>query len=285
MNVGKKLDINYYKQQRDYLRKYFENEKTGEQDLLYEQTKLFQPLINSQTEIKDRITESQNATSNMLVPFTQEIQRRNDLVETSQYLPFYNAPLELETAKLNVPQSTPEKPTIYVDFDKDLNITDRENLQDLSLHLPSKVQQAGSFEQTLKTIKLKNQEIGQYLGKASKKEEREKIVYESQKQTLKKYKNIIKNLQGAEPFVTKTGKGVRNLCKLKRARGRPKKHPDVIVCNSVDELVYKLREFITAKEAGNTGLDNYIISILDELLRIKAISKDYYDNVHKNIFN
>lgn len=43
-----KFDVNYYKQQRDYLRKKFESEKTGEQDFLYENTKLFKPLLISQ---------------------------------------------------------------------------------------------------------------------------------------------------------------------------------------------------------------------------------------------
>ena len=46
----------------------------------------------------------------------------------------------------------------------------------------------------------------------------------------------------------------------------------------------KLNEYITAKEAGNTGLDNYINEILDELLEKKCINKDDYDNIFKSIF-
>jgi hypothetical protein len=45
-----------------------------------------------------------------------------------------------------------------------------------------------------------------------------------------------------------------------------------------------LIELLTAKKAGNTGLDNTIVSVLDELFDKKWISKDDYDNLFKNIF-
>ena len=243
--------------------------------------------------MKDKIIENQYATSKVLVPFTQELQRRNDLLETAQSLPFYNAGLEAPfgplapQAALQLPfqhSSTPGKSVMYVDPDQDLNTTDRENLDLLNLSLPSEVQKQESYDDTLQEIKTKNREIGQYLGKGSKKSEGEKAVYVSQKQTLQKYGEIIKNLQGAVQFITKKGSGLRKLCKIKRNRGRPKKHPDVIICNSADELVQKLQEYVVAKEAGNTGLDNYIISMLDELLNIKAIDKNSYDTLYKNIF-
>jgi hypothetical protein len=42
---------------------------------------------------------------------------------------------------------------------------------------------------------------------------------------------------------------------------------------------------VAGKQAGNTGLDNGINSILDELLRTESISKDEYNNLYSKIFN
>ena len=111
-------------------------------------------------------------------------------------------------------------------------------------------------------------------------------MIEAQKQTMKIYKDSILALKGAEKFTSKSGEGLRKhkLYKLKRGRGRPKKYPDIITCASTDELCEKLVEFDTAKETGNTGLDNSINSILDEMLEIKFINKDEYDILYKNIF-
>jgi hypothetical protein len=54
---------------------------------------------------------------------------------------------------------------------------------------------------------------------------------------------------------------------------------------SIDDICSKLEQLIAAKKAGNTGLDNNIISILDELLRTKAVSKDEYNELNKNILH
>ena len=70
----------------------------------------------------------------------------------------------------------------------------------------------------------------------------------------------------------KTGKGLKN------------KLVDVIYYPSVEDLCAKLAELDAAKQAGNTGLDNNINSVLDELLRVKAIDKTIYNNLYKNIF-
>ena len=142
---------NKYKQ-RDELQRRFEAERTGEQTLLIDQTKLLKPLIEVQKEtsksIKDKIEAGQDATSNALIPFTRELQRRNDQVETLQNLPFYNLPAEIE----NSPQSTPIKAPIVTDIDLDnkLDKTQREDLQDMSFDLPSVVFQKDSVEETIK---------------------------------------------------------------------------------------------------------------------------------------
>src|ERR1041384_4814226 len=88
--------VKEYTKQRDILKNKFLADKTGDQTLLTEQTKLFQPLLQSQKQIQEKLIENQNATSNVLVPFVNELQKRNNLAEESQYLPFYNTSLEVE---------------------------------------------------------------------------------------------------------------------------------------------------------------------------------------------
>src|ERR1700761_666979 len=281
------FDIKYYTQQRDALMNSFAADKTGDQTFLTEQTKLFQPLLQSQQQIQDKLIENQNATSNVLVPFVSELQKRNNLMEDSQYLPFYNAPLEIQDA----PQSTPVKSKladVHIDLDQKLNTSDVENLQDMSLKLPSEVQKEKTFQDALNTAKRERYSIGAQLGKAGKQKlsDKERQILESRKATLAKYKDLIKYAQIAtEHFQVskKSGTGFV-VCKPKRNRGRPRSRPDPIVYNNPDDLVQKLHEHFVAKEAGNTGLDNAIISMLDELLRIKAINKDDYDNIYKNCF-
>ena len=144
------------------------------------------------------------------------------------------------------------------------------------------------IEQTLDKITSKTKSIGQKLreDRGTKPTEKDKEIYQSQKETLKIYKASILALQGAEKFIKKSGEGLRKhkLIKQKRGRGRPKKHPDTIFYNNGDDLCTKLNELVTAKKAGNTGLDNTIISALDELLNNKWVTKDEYDKLYKNIF-
>src|SRR5207244_10885385 len=84
--------IEYYKQQRDFLKQRFEAEKTGDQTLFTERSKLLKPLIESQKEtsksIQDKIATSQDTISNVLVPFTRALEKRNDQLETLQDLPY-----------------------------------------------------------------------------------------------------------------------------------------------------------------------------------------------------
>lgn len=273
------FDINEFVKQRERLQKRFEAEKTGEQLQYIDQSKLYQPIIDSQKKIEDKLLNTQD--SQVIVPYLQELQKRNDLLETSQNLPFYNAPIEGW-------HSTPKKqdvvPVSSIDFDQKLDTSDIENLQDLSLKLPSEVYKIKTYAQVLSKITTEKRRLGQLLRADSKVTDKERVVYQSQKKTLEKYKGLIKNLQyAAEDFEVprKSGTG---LVKPKRKRGRPKTKPEVILHNGPHHLAEMLYDYATAKEAGNTGVDNYIISILDELLRTKAITKDVYDILFKNIF-
>lgn len=272
-----KTDINFakYKELKNYLINKFQADKTGEQTLYVDQTKLFKPVIESSKAIEEKLTSSQDK----LVPVIRELERRS--------LPFRDLP--------QIQASTPKKEdeALYVDVDKDLlNDTNRENLQDMGLDLPSIVQKTNNFEETLGKIESQKRSIGQLLGEKSKRSESEKEMYKSQQKTLNIYKGVILGLQGAQRFVTKTGTG---LCRPKRGKGRPKKFTrvertpdgtwkDVIVYANPDDLVAKLSELHASKAAGNTGLDNVINSVLDELLRIKVITEIQYDQLHDNIF-
>src|SRR6266536_185183 len=267
-----------YKEQRDALRRRYEVQKTGDQTLFTEHSKLFKPLIEVQKEtsktIGDKITTSKEGLSNVLVPFTRELRKRNEQIETLQNLPYYGIE---------------DKPgdIIQVNLDAELlGETHRKNLQDMMLDLPSEVQEKGTIEEVLELIQKNFRSLGQFLGKASTKTPQEKEIFKSRKETLKIYRELIIALKGAKRFTEKSGEGIRRrkLCKLKRGRGRPRKYPDTIVYNNPNELCEKLADLVTAKEAGNTGLDNSINSILDELLVIKSINKDEYDKLFKTIF-
>ena len=131
--------IKRYVEQRDYVKKHFEAERTGEQIQYMDQTKLLKPLLETQQVIQDKIVSGQDTLSNALIPFTNELRKRNELVNDLQALPFYNVPREIE----NVPaaHSTPIKDVIQINLDGELlEQTHRDNLHDLGLDLPSEVQ-------------------------------------------------------------------------------------------------------------------------------------------------
>ena len=79
-------------------------------------------------------------------------------------------------------------------------------------------------------------------------------------------------------FPDKSGPGLRRrkLCTPKRGRVRHRKYPDTIVYNYPNELCEKLSQLVIAKEACDTGLDNSIRLLLDELFLLNSINKDEY---------
>ena len=264
-------DISEYKRLKETLKDRFENERTGDQDLFREQTKILQPLINTQQQTVKAIKDSQDANStaitNALLPVVRELERREQ-ADSLMEQPFYREELPA------IAQTSPD--IVKVDLDANLDEIDRENLQDMSFELPSVVFKNKTVEETLEKIKTENRSIGQKLGKESKLKPHISEAYSSRKQTLKTYKQIIEGLQGAKQFIStpkKRGKGLKN------------KIVDAIYYPSVDDLCVKLIELKAAKQAGNTGLDNNINSILDELLRVQAIDKTEYNNLYKNIFS
>jgi len=159
--------------------------------------------------------------------------------------PFYSDSLPSITA----PQtSSPMKEYITINLDSDLNETDLENLQDMSFDLTSIVFKNKQIEETLHKIKTENRSMGQKLGKVSGVREWTASICIT-KETLAIYRQKIFGLEGAKQFV---GRGLKTIS-------------DVIFYASVDDLCSKLAELNAARKAGNTGLDNVINSILDEL--------------------
>jgi hypothetical protein len=231
-----KIDIKKYKEQRDMLKKRFEDQKTGDQTLYIDHERLFKPLIETQEKtskaMQDKIVTSQEATSNALVPISRDLHKRIDQMESLQDLPFYNIQPGIE----DVPQSTPQKDRdiFQVDLDVGLNTTDLENLEDMGFVKPSEVQKKGTIGEVLNYIETQNRKIGQFLGAASKRSDAEKQIHQSRQVTLKKYKDTIKKIEEAEKFLKKSGKGMQKHkpFKLKLGRGRPKTYSDTIMYNN-----------------------------------------------------
>mgnify|MGYP003547331360 FL=1 len=145
-------DINEYERQKELLRARFLSEKTGEQMVYKEQSRLLKPLMNVQTETSKIIADKISSNENALTPFVRELQRRNDLEDTRR---------ELETiSPLQVEPFKPIEP-IYIDLDRNLNETDIENLQDLGMDLPCKVYESNNAQEMLDRIKHSNKSIGQ----------------------------------------------------------------------------------------------------------------------------
>ena len=147
---------------------------------------------------------------------------------------------------------------------------------ELKLPLPSEVYETDTISQTLDKIQTYNESTGQFLGigPSSKKiSNAKKNQLESQRDTLKKYRDRLENTEPPKSLVatTKTGKYG--------------KRTKISFYSSVDDLCNKLALLCAAKQAGNNGLNNNMNSILDELLRINAVDKKEYNHLYSNIFN
>src|SRR5271156_4095768 len=269
MSIVPVKSIEDYKRIKETLRDRFESDRTGDQDLFRQQTKVLQPLIDTTTTTQQEalstlkaIKESQNETN-------RELQRTQDILQHPQPLGQQRQAAPEAQDSFMTPDAT-----LQVDLDGQLNETDKENLQDMSFELPSVVFRDRNIDQTLQQIKTENRKIGQYLGVRSKLNQKELDIQKSRQETLKKYRPIIEALEGAKQFVSTPKKG-------KGLAGRI----DAIYYSSVDDLCQKLSELDAAKSAGHTGFNNQINTILDELLKIKAIDKEQYNALYKSIFS
>mgnify|MGYP003476568271 FL=1 len=301
-------DVSEYKRLKLTLRDRFESEKTGDQSLLEEQTKKYKPLLSSQQEISktmrdvaNQIVESQNegqAALQPLLPLLQNIQRAQ--VAAPRLLPplptaitpsNYATPQSFiagQDAKSHIPlpvaPSSSRRDPIKVDLDDGFDRQDVDNLVELKLPLPSEVYETDTIPQTLDKIKTYNKSIGQFLGigiSSKKISNAKKVQLESQRDTLKKYRDRLENTESAKNLVApvKSGKSGKGIPEANKAIH------EISFYSSVDDLCNRLALLCAAKQAGNNGLNNNINSILDELLRINAIDKNEYNHLYSNIFN
>ena len=306
-------DVSEYKRLKQTLRDRFESEKTGDQSLLEEQTKKYKPLLTSQQEISKTMQDVANQNSRkserrtscnaaFVTAITEYAKSTNSSSRTtrttsvsygyvsitvrhSSNVPDGHASSQDSTSHIPVPVSS-RKDVIKVNLDKGLDQHDIDNLNDMKLPLPSKVYQNNVISETLSKIKTHNKSIGQYLGigPSSKSISKEaKISLESQRATLKKYKDLIHNTESAKKLIStrktdkqKTGTGVTNI---------PSAVHEISFYSSVDDLCNRLALLCASKDAGNNGLNDNINSILDELLRVNAIDKSEYNHLYSNIFN
>jgi len=265
-------DMDEFKRIKEALRNKFEAERTGEQHLFVEQSKLLQPLIEPLIATQQHTVNAIRDTAIMGEPVARRslgsppLGEHLDVDTASAHRPTPSVPAARSEARVGraLRAASPAAPLVKIDLDSGLNDIDIQNLQDMNFELPSEVFKNQQIVETLTKIKTENRSIGQNLGKGSDATDKEKEIYRSWKETLSTYKQKIQGLEGAKQFV---GEGV-----------------DVIFYPSIDDLCMKLAEFDAAKQAGNTGLDNRINSVLDELLRTQAISKDVYDDLYKIIF-
>src|SRR6266496_818182 len=263
-----------FKRLKESLKNRFDSERSGEQVFQREQTKAFEPLINIQKETskatQDKITSAEEARNIALVPLVQEMQRRNDQIDMLASQPFYQQ------------QQLPDIPEeeiledIRIDLDKNLNDSDIQNLNEMGYQLPSVLfgnksteEVKDALEETLTNIKTKEHSLRIKKSSGKSKREERTEMYTSQYKTLRKYEERLKHIGTSLNLIASTPKNKKG------------KSVDVIICSNPADIYQQLQKFCTAKEAGNTGVDNHINSCLDKLLREKAIDMDDYKNLLK----
>src|SRR6266496_865905 len=252
-----------FKRLKESLKNRFDSERSGEQVFQRDQTKAFEPLINIQKETskatQDKIVSSQATVTNALVPLVQEMQRRNDQIDMLASQPFYQ--------QQQLPDIPQEKSLedIRIDLDKNLDDSDIQNLNDMSYQLPSILFGNKSTEEVKDALesaldKIKTKERSLRVLKSSDKSEREgrTEMYTSQYKTLRKYEGRLIHIGESMKLVTstpkkKSGEGLKN----KKGK-KISKSVDVIICSNHADIYQQLQKFCTAKEAGNTGVDNHM---------------------------
>ena len=251
----------------------------------------------------NQIVESQNEGQTALqplLPLLQNIQRAQVAAPRQlPPLPSYVLPSTVTPSQYATPQSAIAEPDarshiplpvasvssrrdpIKVNLDEGFDQQDLDNLRDIGLQLPSRIYESDTISETRQKVKTLNKSLGQYLGigPASKKISKEsKARMESQRDTLKKYKDRLEQTESANKLLASSKKE-------KSGKGVPGAVHEISFYSSVDDLCNRLALLCAAKEAGNNGLNNNINSILDELLRINAIDKNEYNHLYSSIFN
>jgi len=133
--MKKAFNTNEYARIRDEAKKHFLAKKTGEQDLFTDQSKLYKPIIQSTKELEKSLVSGQHELIEQIVP---ALRTRN--LPQLEFDRAQSSPIPMHAVK-----------TINLDGEL-LNETHRENLQDMSLELPSEAYAMNIIEHALKKI-------------------------------------------------------------------------------------------------------------------------------------
>ena len=169
----------------------FRDEKVGKQQTYENQSELFKPIINSTKEAVHDEKQSLN-TILALRDNDQRLALRQAIQEMSGLSDVFTEPKE----------STPKAPR--VDLNKGFDQSDLENLQDLSLPLPHEVFfNIDEIPEILKEVTSKIKTLAQEFreDRLTKKSEGEKKMYQSQRNTLDKYKSRLKYIRESKSVV------------------------------------------------------------------------------------
>ena len=187
-------EMKEYKEAKDLLKKRFISKKTGDQTQYDDMSKLYKPLMDTQKELSKAVQDKIVENKDTLVPFIQELKKRNDITETFQSLPFY---ADQQQGIMDVPQKqkvdivdVPQKQKVdIINLDKNLNETDIKILQSLAFDLPmtlyKKEPTPSDLDKIFKQITSKNI----CNGKTNKQKHPE--LYKQIKTTLEKYKKAV----------------------------------------------------------------------------------------------
>ena len=172
----REFDVKKYKMLKNELKQRYLDEKLGKQQSYESQAKLFKPIIDTaketSKELQQQIVDNRTNLNNVLVPITNQLIEASNDRAAIKAMPFYDSDIQQERFM----ESTPKRDTsgMVIDLDKMLSDTDRENLQDMSLPLPSEVINQGNYDSVLEKIKTLNRQCGYHTGIASKETEEEK---------------------------------------------------------------------------------------------------------------
>ena len=215
-------------------------------------------LSTTMRDVANQIVESQNQGQAALQPLLPLLQNMQSCT-TSPTLPTAITPSNYATpqssitgqdAKSHIPlpvaSGSSRRDPIKVDLDDGFDRQDVDNLLELKLLLPSEVYETDTISQTLEKIKTYNKSIGQFLGTgpSSKKiSNAKKNQLESQRDTLKKYRDRLENTDSAKSLVapTKTGK---------YGKGVPNAVHEISFYSSVDDLCNRLALLCAAQTSG-----------------------------------
>lgn len=260
-------------------KKYFRDAKMGNQLFEEANLKLFSPITT-------KLSDENQKNINQSKAIQEAVQHLDDRLQAiDQVAHLQHLPYHFEQPAAVTPLEKEPPPITTINFEKNLNDTDRKNLEEMGLPLPKTILSADDATKILGIVKTKNRSFGQYTRQDNKKTaESEKALYEQKKETLKKYKTIVETIAAGSEYVV-TGQGKKpKLVKQKGKRGRPKINKTTVYYNSIDELFQHLDNYTSAKLAGHNDVDDIIVDILDELLNKKAISQDIYNQTFKKYF-